>query len=534
MANILIVDDLDRTIEMCRRTLAEHELFGPARNWRETEQALETIGGRIDVVLLDVCFERPAGELIGLPDSADERALRRTQRRQGLEILARLRKQAPDVPVILMTSRDDLPLEREAELLDAQEYTYFLDDEYVDAQALRARIDGIIRARQGAESDGAIFWGRCLAMRQIRQRLITLSRGRLPVILGGPTGTGKSLIARHFIHERSQRPGQFVAVDLSTMPQDLMAAHLFGSVKGAWTGSVTDRHGAFEIANRGTLFLDEVGNLSEEAQRLLLGVLQEGKVTRLGDVRERSVDVKVVVASHEDLGEKVRQGKFRADLYMRLNPACTVQLPSLRERLEDLPALLEFCVGESLHGPYVEELLAGYLERVGISATQLKLALGDEVPRSEPGVVHVLLSDKVMRQLRRHQWPGNLREFAMTVENALTFTLAELEGVAPGHRSDVIAVRPKLVRELLRAVRMEIATVESGFGLKVKLEPHDSLNELSRSIERQYFTSLFVQEEGDFAAMARVLMGDASCARKVQLRFNQLGLRVRDLKARAG
>jgi two-component system nitrogen regulation response regulator GlnG len=294
---------------------------------------------------------------------------------------------------------------------------------------------------------------------------------------------------------------------------------------------VADRPGAFEAAHRGTLFLDEVGNLSQDAQRMLLGVLQEGKVTRLGDVRERAVDVKVVVASHEDLGEMVRQGRFRPDLYMRLNPACTVQMPALRERMEDLPELMEFCVGQSLGGPYLEELFSGYAERVGLSATKLELALGDEVPTAKPGVLHVLLSDSVMRQLRRHPWSGNLREFAMTVENALTFTLAELEGVAPGHRADVIAVRPKLIRELLRAVRIEMGTDQGGFGIRVKIEAHDSLNELSRSIERQYFTTLYLQEEGDFAAMAQVLMGDASCARKVQLRFNQLGLRVRDLRA---
>ena len=118
-------------------------------------------------------------------------------------------------------------------------------------------------------------------MRQVRQRLSTLARGRLPVTLTGPTGTGKSLIARHFIHPKSGRRGKFVSVDLATLPKDLVAAHLFGSLRGAYTGSVADRAGAFEQANGGTLFLDEIGNLSIEVQKMLLTVLQEGVVTRL-------------------------------------------------------------------------------------------------------------------------------------------------------------------------------------------------------------------------------------------------------------
>ena len=532
MADILVIDDLDRTFELCRRAIPEHRYHGPARSWGEAEAALKKLRARVDVALLDVNFDIPADELVGLPTNADDRALERSRRRQGLEILARLRTRYPDLPVILMTSRDDLPLEREAELLDAQEYTYFLDDDYVDAHALRAQIQNIMRARRGAVRDGPIFWGQSLKVRQIRQSLAILSRGRLPVIMAGPTGTGKSLLARHFIHERSHRRGAFVAVDLATMPRDLMSAHLFGSVRGAYTGSIADRKGAFEAADGGTLFLDEVGNLSEEAQRMLLTVLQEGAVTRLGDTRERRVDVKLVVATNEDLGEMVRQGRFRADLFMRLNPACTVQLPPLRDRMEDLEILLEFCVESALSSRYLDELVANYLSRAGLEGARVQAVTGGDVPPRTDGVVWALFSEQVMRQLRRHRWPGNLREFAMTIENALTFTLAELATVVPGQRADVIMVRPKLIRDLLRAVRMEPPEQDGGWKHPISIKPHDTLNALSQSVERQYFVALYLQEEGDFSAMARVLMGDTRHARKVQLRFNQLGLRVRDLKAR--
>jgi DNA-binding NtrC family response regulator len=530
MPKILVIDDLDRTIELCRRALPEHDYLGPTRSWRESESVLSARKPRVDLVLLDVHFDIPAEDLVGLPEGADERTVERLRRRQGLEILARLRRRFPDLPVILMTSRDDLPLEKEAEALNAQEYTYFLDDDYVDAYALRAQIQGIMRARRGAEADGPVYWGRSLEMRRIRQRLITLSRGRLPITLLGGTGTGKSLLVRHFVHERSGRRGDLVTVDLATLPRDLMAAHLFGSVRGAYTGSVADRKGAFEAANGGTLFLDEVGNLPEEAQRMLLTVLQEGLVTRLGDTRERRVDVKLVVATNEDLGDMVRQGRFRADLFMRLNPACTVRLPPLRERMDDLEGLLSFSLENALRSSYPSELMADYLGRAGLEGARVRVLSGGDVPSQHGGVVWVLFPERAMRQLERHAWPGNLREFAMTVENALTFTLAELSGISPGERADVIQVRPKLVRDLLRAVRVDAPKEEGGWKIQVSIQPQDSLNAISQAVERQYFERLFYQEEGDFSAMARVLMGDAGNARKVQLRFNQLGLRVRDMK----
>ncbi len=532
MANILVIDDLDRTVELCRRVLPEHLYIGPARSWAGATPFLEARRPRVDLVLLDVHFDIPREELVGLPEGADARTLERVRRRQGLEILARLRGRFPDLPVVLMTSRDDLPLEKEAEALNAQEYTYFLDDDYVDAHALRAQIQGIMRARRGAEADGPVYWGRSLEMRRIRQRLITLSRGRLPITLLGGTGTGKSLIVRHFVHARSGRRGELVTVDLATLPRDLMAAQLFGSVRGAYTGSVSDRKGAFEAANSGTLFLDEVGNLPEEAQRMLLTVLQEGLVTRLGDTRERRVDVKLVVATNEDLGEMVRQGRFRADLFMRLNPACTVRLVPLRDRMEDLDGLLAFCLERALEGSYPAELMADYQARAELTGARVRVLAGGDVPAPKQGVLWVLFADQSMRLLKRHGWPGNLREFAMTVENALTFTLAELASVNPGERADVVQVRPKLVRDLLRAVRVEAPREEGGWKIQVAVKPSSSLNAISQAVERQYFEKLYYLEEGDFAAMARVLMGDAESARKVQLRFNQLGLRVRDMKVK--
>jgi two-component system nitrogen regulation response regulator GlnG len=157
------------------------------------------------------------------------------------------------------------------------------------------------------------------------------------------------------------------------------------------------------------------------------------------------------------------------------------------------------------------------------------VVLKDEVPAPVAGRLVLLVSQRTQRLLRRHRWPGNLREFGMVVENALTFTFAELVALPGGGRGDVVQVRPKLVRDLLRAVRVEKPGEADGWTCEVKIRANPTLNHLAQDVERQYFIRLWEQEEGDFGAMARVLMGDEASARKVQLRFNQLGLKVREL-----
>ena len=536
MADILVIDDRDRTADLCRRIMPEFTWHGPARSWEEAQQMLKKLRRRVQLVLLDVHFDIPQAQLLGLPESPTPRDISRAKRSQGAHILEALRTSWPNLPVVLMTARGGVGLERVADRHQAEEYTYFLSDEDIDARSLHAQVSSVLRARRGGEQDGPVYWGRSMPMRRIRQRLGVLARGRLPVIMAGPTGTGKSLIARHFIHPRSKRKGKFVSVDLATIPQDLVAAHLFGSVRGAYTGSVSDRKGAFEEADGGTLFLDEIGNLRLEHQKMLLTVLQEGAVIRLGDVRERRVDVKLVVATNEDLGDMVRRGTFRADLYMRLNPAATVPLPPLRDRQMDMERLLDSMVQRTIHSDHIAELVEEYCtdNQIGTLPTggrAVRLLTGSGVPAAVPGVLFMLFPERTMRQLRKHSWPGNLREFGMTVENALMLCLAEAvdAGRSEG-RADVIQVRPKLVRDLLLATAAE-EELDSGLKLEVRLRPGEGLNKVAQDVERQYFTRLYLQERGDFSAMASLLLGDPEASRKVQLRFNQLGLKVRDLKS---
>ncbi len=545
MADILVIDDQDRTLALCRRVMPEHDWLGPDRCWADAERRLSA-GATPDLVLLDLHFDLPADQLLGLPADADPRTLRDAQRRQGAEILGALRRRWPDLPVVLMTARGER-LDRMAEEHRAEEYTYFLDDEELDARSLRAQVEGILQARRGRDQDGPIYWGRGLPMRRIRQRLGVLARGRLPVLLGGPTGTGKSLIARHFVHARSGRKGRFVSVDLSTVPKDLVAAQLFGAVRGAYTGSVTDRKGAFEEADGGTLFLDEIGNLGEDVQRMLLAVLQERVVTRLGDTREIPVDVKLVVATHEDLGARVREERFRADLYMRLNPAAAVALPSLRERRDDIAPLVRFVVDRLGREAHLVELVAEYRRRQGLDAPDpagcLAAALGEQLPDERPGRQVLLLPPRSVELLVEHPWPGNLRELAMTIENAATLTLAEaleagrLPGMGgPAARADLLQVRPKLLRDLLAATApAEVDPTpdfmtEDGFWTRILVQPASDTRLLSQDIERQVYEELFFRTEGDFAAMAELLLADPEGAIRVRNRFNALGLRATHLR----
>jgi formate hydrogenlyase transcriptional activator len=214
------------------------------------------------------------------------------------------------------------------------------------------------------------------------------------VLIQGETGTGKELIARaiHNISPRCGRP--FIKLNCAAIPLDLLESELFGHEKGAFTGAIAQKLGRFELADKGTLFLDEVGDIPPSLQPKLLRILQEQEFERLGSSRTHQVDVRLVAATHRDLAGMVRNGEFRSDLYFRLN-VFPVQLPPLRERREDIPALIEHFV----------ELLG---RRVGRQI--------DHIP------------EETMLDLCSYDWPGNIRELQNLIERALI--LSE-DGVLP-------------------------------------------------------------------------------------------------------
>jgi DNA-binding NtrC family response regulator len=561
VSSILIIDDEDKYLELCRRFMPEHEFLGPARNHREAAQLLARARRSIDLVLLDVHFDIPDEDLLPEDKSAllkgdPQRAIERLRRSQGLHILDRLRQRYPDLPVIVMTALDDLPLEADTERLHAEDYTYLLDDEYLDARALKVQVEGILaRAQRSTEADGPFYWGTAVAMSDLRRRLAILARGQLPIIIQGETGTGKSLLAREYIHPHSQRTGSFVAVDLSTIPSDLMAAHLFGVVKGAYTGASSSREGVLARAHGGTLFLDEIGNLSLDLQKSLLLVLQEGGYRPVGSVEERTADVKLVVATNENLAQMVRDGRFREDLFMRLNPSTAVTLPSLRQRRDDFQHLLEFFFERVCQSGYNRDLLLQYAEQRGLGITgdgeRMRVTVGRKVPsKPDSRRIHLLLHQNSYNLLQDFDWPGNFRQFEMVLSNLVTFTLVELvdhgaqvepEGGELDARPDVIVIQPRTIRDLLRPFaevgvgasepEAEAALSEDGDALRmtVRLGPAESLNAVSCEVERQYLERLYIHFGGDLSRVATFLLADPEGGRKIQLRMNQLGLKLREL-----
>lgn len=230
--------------------------------------------------------------------------------------------------------------------------------------------------------------GQTPAYQTVRNMMDKAAQGKVSVLLLGETGVGKEVIARS-VHLRSKRAAEpFVAVNCAAIPPDLIESELFGVEKGAFTGATQSRMGRFERADKGTIFLDEVIELSPRAQASLLRVLQEGELERVGDNRTRKIDVRVIAATHEDLAEAVKAGRFRADLYYRLN-VFPVAIPALRERREDIPLLVEHFL-QRFHQEYSKRTLG--------------------------------LSDKALEACLHYSWPGNIRELENVIERGIILT----------------------------------------------------------------------------------------------------------------
>jgi DNA-binding NtrC family response regulator len=529
---LLIVDDGDRHVELLHRFLREYryatrcELPGPcwtcekrrgctlthAHDLAEAEAALARHDD-IDAVLLDVAFELPEHRLA--PSS--EIDLERRKRLQGLEILGHLRRRREDLPVVLMTSREELAGESVTD-----EFVALAGADAFDARSLGMLIERVLSERRSVAAAGDYQWGRATSMARLRRDALALARTGLPILILGETGTGKSALAERVLHPASQRRGPFVAVDLASIPPTLAAAELFGSARGAFSGAV-DRAGRIEAAHGGTLFLDEIGNLPLEAQRMLLLALEDGRVTRLGETTPRQVDFKLIAATNGDLGGAVESGVFRGDLYARLNPSAALRLPSLRERISDLEDLLAAFIQSTFARGADRRLLLEYGETAQLDGPlEVSLSIGVAKPR---GITFVLPRAS-LAALRAHSWIGNVRELKLIAATAAVLALSDaLEAARRGVGAtsaapSVIPIPQQLLARLLQRDG-------SSRRLMLELRRGKTLHEVARGLERQLYQKLFEESGGDFAKMAHELLGTEKAARRVRLRYNQLGLRVR-------
>ncbi|QSQ24648.1 sigma-54-dependent Fis family transcriptional regulator [Pyxidicoccus parkwayensis] len=309
----------------------------------------------------------------------------------GLDVLTAARKLDPELPVLLMTAFGAVETAVEAMKRGAYHYVtkpFRLDEvllyvgRAVDERRLRAEHRDLKRLVADRSGLGSLI-GRSKAMQALYELVERVAHSAAPVLVRGESGSGKELVARALHSEGSRRGGPFVAVNCTALPHALLESELFGHLKGAFTGATTARRGLFVEADGGTLFLDEIGDMPPELQAKLLRVLEDGEVRAVGADGARTVDVRIIAATHQDLEARVKEGRFRADLFYRLN-VVSLRIPPLRERPEDIPLLAEH-----------------FVEKARVRN-----------PRSPV----TALGRDVVAALARMPWPGNVRELENLIE----------------------------------------------------------------------------------------------------------------------
>jgi len=352
----------------------------------------------------------------------------------GLEVLRRLKKSSPDLAVILVTAYGTV--ETAVKAIDEGAFDYVRKPFELETvrrcveramerkrlEGERRKAGGVSSAREVARHDTIV--GSSPAMVDLFKMVSRVAGTKSSVLIQGESGTGKELIART-IHLRSPRRGRpFIAVNCSSFSEGVLESELFGHVRGAFTGATERRPGLFLEADRSTLFLDEIGDMTLSMQSKLLRVLQEQEVKPVGGTETIAVDVRVVAATHRDLDGMVRAGSFREDLYYRLN-VVTLHVPPLRDRLEDIPLI----------------------------ATHYLTAFNEPSGRALHG-----FTPEAMRALRSYPWPGNVRELVNVIERAVA--LAPGSVVELNDLPDKIAMAASVAREPARPTAKDRPTLE--------------------------------------------------------------------------
>ena len=408
MDRILIVDD-DRSIRELLSMHLEERGFGVMSAATGAEGFRLAAEASPAAIVLDV----------RLPDAS------------GIDLIPELKKRAADAPVLMITAHHDMASTILAMKAGAFDYIH----KPIDIQAFDVALDRALEMRRllkgtdylSVEGGGAFkmddIVGTSPPMQQLFKDVGRVAASRATVLIQGESGTGKELIAR-VIHSYSAPQKPFVGIDCSAIVDTLLESELFGHEKGAFTGAVQTKPGKFELAEEGSIFLDEIGELSQNLQAKLLRVLQEREVDRVGGVRRIPIRARILAATNRDLAEEMRTGRFREDLYQRLK-VVTLRLPPLRERAEDIPLL-------------VEHLLVKINQRLHKNLRR--------VPR------------EVIEKLQRRPWPGNVRE----LENVLTraAVLSQGDMLLQEHLVDQGGIPRSEARPLPTAVDGRVATLD--------------------------------------------------------------------------
>ena len=403
---VLVADD-DRAI----RTVLDQALGRAGYNVRTTSNAATlwrwVTEGEGDLVITDVI----------MPDE------------NGLDLLPRIKKIRPDLPIVVMSAQTTLLTAIKAAERGAFEYL----PKPFDLRELTTVVQrglSTARERRQAESrpvevdEGLPLIGRSPAMQDIYRTLARLMQTDLTVMITGESGTGKELVARALHDYGRRRNGPFVPVNMAAIPRDLIESELFGHEKGAFTGAASRSIGRFEQAESGTLFLDEIGDMPSDAQTRLLRVLQQGEYTTVGGRTPIRTIIRIIAATNKDLRQLIGQGLFREDLFFRLN-VVPIRLPPLRERTEDVPDLIRHFLARAV----------------------------------EEGLPPKRLEQDAVDRLKRYRWPGNVRELENLVRR-LAALYAEDVITADAIESELGAAAPPPAAEAGEDAESLGATVE--------------------------------------------------------------------------
>lgn len=372
-ANILVIDDEEVILDSCNQVLKkEGYTVKTARNGTEGLKIFKR--ELFHLVLLDL-------KMPGM---------------DGMEVLKKIKEEHPETPVIIITGYASIESAVEAMRMGAFDY---IDKPFSPKELCVVTREGLrnreiyfenlyLRKELETRSEFDMVVGKSSAMEKVLDIVKRVSPSESTILITGESGTGKEILARE-IHNHSRRHNRpFVVVDCGALVETLFESELFGHVKGSFTGAYETKHGRFEMANGGTIFLDEISNISLNIQAKLLRVIQEREVTRVGSSKPIKVDVRILAATSENLAEAVKEGKFREDLYYRLS-VVPVHLPPLRDRKEDIPLL-------------VEHFLQKYNKR---AKKNIKA-----------------VSSQVKKALMEYDWPGNIRELENTIERAVVLS----------------------------------------------------------------------------------------------------------------
>ncbi|HEY6100048.1 MAG TPA: sigma-54 dependent transcriptional regulator, partial [Anaeromyxobacter sp.] len=404
----------------------------------------------------------------------------------GLELLSAVKHRRPEVEVIMMTGHATVETALAAVRSGAYDYLTkpFEDVELVERAVAKAverkalfdrnrELENRLRQQEGGPPEGLV--GSSGGMREVVRMVEAVAYSAATVLVTGESGTGKELVARA-LHARSPRKGHpFVALNCGALTETLLESELFGHVKGAFTGAQRDQKGLFDAADGGTIFLDEIGDIPLSTQVRLLRVLQEGEFKRVGAAESVKVDVRVIAATHRDLPKLVKGGRFREDLFYRLN-VINVPLPALRDRVDDVPLL-------------AHHFLRRYADR-----------LGKKVRTVSPEAIELLSG---------YRWPGNVRELENAIERAVVLcrgdsvTAADLPPAVTGRTAPLVREAPASGDESAWLLLSYAAAKEQAL----------------RRFEKTYVESLMKACENNISAAARKAGMDRSNFKRVLRKY---------------